>query len=66
MSLSNLHDWNNKNFKKTAPTSVCGSACGASEKSEEKPTACGTACGASERYEEKPTACGTACGAESK
>lgn len=59
MALSNLFGWG----KKKAETPV--SACGASDKPEEKPAACGSACGAgaAEKPEEKPAACGTACGA---
>ena len=41
MALSNIAGWNeDKNV---------GSACGASDKPEEKPVACGSACGASEK-----------------
>ncbi|HCT91673.1 MAG TPA: ACGX-repeat peptide [Lachnospiraceae bacterium] len=53
MALSNLSGW-------------ADSACGASDKPEEKPVACGSACGASDKPEEKPAACGTACGAGDK
>ena len=31
------------------PPAACGTACGASDKPEEKPAACGTACGASDK-----------------
>ena len=44
MALSNLFGWN----KKEAASS-CGSACGASDKPEEKPAACGSACGAGDK-----------------
>ena len=44
MALSNIFGWNNG-----VKASACGSACGASEKPEEKPTACGSACGASDK-----------------
>ena len=57
MALSNIFGWNNK--KEAATSSACGTACGASDKPEEKPAACG----ATEKPEEKPAACGTACGA---
>ena len=60
MALKNLFGWNKKNA--AAPTVACGSACGAGDKSEEKPAACGTACGAGDKPEEKPAACGSACG----
>ena len=53
----------NRFFKQLNALASCGSACGASEKPEEKPAACGSACGAGEKEEEKPTACGSACGA---
>ena len=45
MALSNIAQWNED--KKTG--SACGTACGASDKTEEKPAACGTACGASDK-----------------
>lgn len=63
MALSNLNGWK-KYLSATAAS--CGTACGASDKPEEKPAACGTACGASDKPEEKPAACGTACGASDK
>lgn len=44
MALSNIADWN-KNMARSA----CGSACGASDKPEEKPAACGSACGAGDK-----------------
>ena len=45
MALSNIAGWNeDKNVG-----SACGSACGASDKPEEKPAACGSACGASDK-----------------
>lgn len=46
MALSNLNGWK-KYLSATAVS--CGTACGASDKPEEKPAACGTACGASDR-----------------
>lgn len=36
-------------FKQQNVSSACGSACGASDKPEEKPTACGSACGAGDK-----------------
>ena len=42
MALSNLFGWN----KKEATPST---ACGASDKPEEKPAACGSACGAGDK-----------------
>ena len=56
MALSNLFGWNKE--KENTPSAACGSACGASDKPEEKPAACGSACGASDKPEEKPSACG--------
>ena len=41
MALSNLFGWNNNE--------VAGSACGAGDKPEEKPSACGSACGAGDK-----------------
>ena len=41
MALANLFGW-----KKAA---ACGTACGAGDKPEEKPTACGSACGAGDK-----------------
>lgn len=64
MALSNLFGWRKK--AETEVSAACGTACGASDKPEEKPAACGTACGASDKPEEKPAACGTACGASDK
>ena len=64
MALSNIFGWNKEDKAKTA--AACGTACGASDKAEEKPAACGTACGASDNSEAKPAACGTACGASDK
>ena len=61
MALSNLAGWT-----QDKAASACGTACGASDKPEEKPAACGTACGAGDKPEEKPAACGTACGAGDK
>ena len=60
MALSNLFGWAKKNQEVVA--SACGSACGAGDKPEEKPTACG----AGDKPEEKPAACGSACGAGDK
>ena len=57
MALSNLTGWNEKSAT---------SACGASDKPEEKPAACGSACGAGDKPEEKPAASGSACGASDK
>lgn len=51
MALSNLTGWNEKSAT---------SACGASDKPEEKPAAFGSACGADD------AACGSACGASDK
>ena len=60
MALSNIFGWNKKT--EVQPSAACGTACGASDKPEEKPAACGTACetacGASDKPEEKPAACG--------
>ena len=36
-------------FKQQNTPSACGSACGASDKPEEKPTACGSACGTGDK-----------------
>ena len=47
MALSNLFGWNKK--KEAAPAAACGTACGAGDKTEEKPAACGTACGAGDK-----------------
>ena len=55
MALSNVAEFAGK-----------GSACGAGDKPEEKPSACGSACGAGDKPEEKPSACGSACGAGDK
>ena len=64
MSLSNLFGWKKK--AETETSAACGTACGASDKLEEKTAACGTACGAADKPEEKSAACGTACGASDK
>ena len=64
MALSNLFGWKKK--AETETSAACGTACGATDKPEEKPAACGTACGAAGEPEEKPAACGTACGASDK
>ena len=57
MALSNLSGW-----AEDKAASACGTACGASDKLEEKPAACGAA----DQPEEKPAAYGTACGASDK
>lgn len=41
--------WANKKKSETETSAACGTACGASDKPEEKPAACGTACGASDK-----------------
>lgn len=46
MALSNLAGWNEKEV-----AVACGTACGASDKPEEKPAACGSACGADDKPE---------------
>ena len=56
MALSNLAGWT-----EGLASAPCGSACGASEKPEERPAACGAAA-----PEEKPAACGSACSAGDK
>ena len=68
MALSDLYGWSNETVNTLA--SSCGTACGASDKPEEKPAACGSSCGAA-APEEKPasscgSACGTGCGASDK
>jgi ACGX-repeat protein len=60
MALSNLFGWTKKAEVNAA--AACGTACGGSDKPEEKPAACG----ASDKPEEKPAACGSACGAGDK
>lgn len=55
MALANLFDWQ----AHETVCAACGSACGAADQPEEKPSACGAA----DRPEEKPSACGSACGA---
>lgn len=55
MALFDLAGW-----AQDKAASACGTACGASDKPEEKPAACGTACGAADKPEEKPAACGAA------
>ena len=47
MALSNLFGWKKK--ESADPAAACGSACGAGDKPDEKPTACGSACGAGEK-----------------
>lgn len=64
MALTNIAGWNEGDNKQTS--AACGTACGATDKPEEKPAACGSACGAADKPEEKPAACGTACGASDK
>lgn len=64
MALSNLYGWTKKN--EDGVSVACGTACGAGDKPEEKPTACVSACGAGDKPEEKPTACGSACGTGDK
>jgi len=54
MGLFKLFGWSSKKMDADA----CGTACGASEKPEEKPAACGAG--------DKPASCGTACGAGEK
>ena len=54
MALANIFGWNKKDEKAEKKTAaVCGTACGAADKSEESSaegsTACGTACGASDK-----------------
>jgi ACGX-repeat protein len=64
MALKNLFIWN----KNAAQSSACGTACGASDKPAEQPTACGAAapvetpaaCGAADKPAETPAACGAA------
>jgi ACGX-repeat protein len=60
MALSNLVGWTKGT--EVHATAACGTACGGSDKPEEKPAACG----ASDKPEEKPAACGAACGASDK
>lgn len=43
MALSDLANWTE------GRASACGTACGAGDKSEEKPAACGSACGAGDK-----------------
>jgi len=43
-NLNKMNDWQN-----SGATTKCGSACGAGDKPEEKPSACGSACGASDK-----------------
>lgn len=45
MALSDIARWNDDE----KAGSACGTACGASDKPDEKQTACGTACGASDK-----------------
>ncbi|MCD8012015.1 MAG: ACGX-repeat peptide [Lachnospiraceae bacterium] len=44
MALSNLFGW-----KDETSAASCGTACGASDKLEEKPAACGSSCGAGDK-----------------
>ena len=39
MALSNIFGWSKKT--EVQPSAACGTACGASDKPEEKPAACG-------------------------
>lgn len=52
-------------LKNVADFTSNGSACGAADPKEDKPSsACGSACGAADPKEDKPSsACGSACGA---
>ena len=45
MALSNIAGWN----EDKQASAACGTACGASDKPEEKPAACGSACGAADK-----------------
>lgn len=47
MALANIFGWNRQDKAQTS--AACGTACGATDKPEEKPAACGTACGASDK-----------------
>ncbi len=47
MALKNLFGWSEKSA--SAPAASCGTACGADDKPEEKPSACGSACGAGDK-----------------
>lgn len=47
MALSNIFGWHKKEEKQAG--AACGTACGASDKPDEKPAACGTACGTSDK-----------------
>ena len=47
MALSNLYEWSRK--MNTDPLMACGSACGAGDEQEKKPSACGSACGAGDQ-----------------
>ncbi len=47
MALSNLFGWSSR--AEGAPKAACGTACGASDAPEQKPTACGSACGAGDK-----------------
>lgn len=56
MALSNIFGWNKEEETQTSTAcgagdkpAACGTACGASDQTEEKPAACGTACGASDK-----------------
>ncbi len=48
MALSDLYGWN-RNSSKAAPSSACGTACGAPDKPDDKPSPCGSACGAPDK-----------------
>ena len=47
MALSNLYGWTKKN--EDGVSVACGTACGAGDKPEEKPTACVSACGTGDK-----------------
>ena len=64
MALSNLYGWNNETENTSAAS--CGTACGTSDKPEEKPAACGSACGTAAPEEKPASGCGSACGASDK
>lgn len=46
MALANLNGWNSE---QNIASAASGTACGAGDKSEEKPSACGSACGAGDK-----------------
>jgi ACGX-repeat protein len=47
MALTNIAGWNQDENERTS--AACGTACGAADKSADKPAACGTACGAADK-----------------